>query len=259
MQKAIIFLHIPKTAGQSVHRYLQQFFQPDEVCPARENFQLLPFPTAQLQQFRLFSGHLDWSLLDAVHGPRFAFTILRDPIERLLSFYFFLRTRASRMKKEELLLPQHQGLKAALTLSPDSYFCDAPGHLRQFLDNHYDNFYTYYFAGRTFDARQKLKGAMLRNTAFNEKVLLDLALANMRVLDQVYTTEQLDRLETRIEAELGAAKPQVSLVSTRVNQGEGDFNSRLDKLRAIGATDRTFERLRDFTKLDDAIWKQYSP
>ena len=81
----------------------------------------------------------------------------------------------------------------------------------------------------------------------------------MEILEQLVKEEQLDRLETRIEAELGAAKPPVSLLSTRVNQGEGDFNSRLDKLRAIGATDRTFERLRDFTKLDDAIWKQYSP
>jgi hypothetical protein len=83
---SVIFLHIPKTAGQSVHGFLHAQFQPEEFCPARENFQLLPIPIERLQKYRLFSGHLDWSLLDAVPEPRFVFTVLRRPIERILSF-----------------------------------------------------------------------------------------------------------------------------------------------------------------------------
>src|ERR1044071_10007863 len=94
-QTRVIFLHIPKTAGQSVHESLRRLFAPEEICPARENFQLLPISIQELRRYRLFSGHLDWCLLDVVPQPRFTFTVLRRPIERIISFYFFLRGRAS--------------------------------------------------------------------------------------------------------------------------------------------------------------------
>lgn len=159
--KAVIFLHIPKTAGQSTHRYLEKLFDPHDVCPARENDKLLTIPAARLQRYRLFSGHLDWSLLDVVPQPRFVFTILREPRERLLSFYFFMRRTAAALPKEQL---GKHAVRAALTLPPDEYFCQ---QVPQGLDAQYDNFYTYYFAGRTFDARRKLKDYMARE--FKEK------------------------------------------------------------------------------------------
>ena len=259
MTKSVIFLHIPKTAGQSVHAHLALFFEPSEICPARENFQLLPISVSQLRRYRLFSGHLDFSLLDAVPSPRFVFTILRQPIERLLSFYFFLRSKAQTLSAEQLRHPQHRGLHAALTLSPDDYFCGGPGHLRQFIDNHYDNFYTYYFAGRTFDARQKLNDVMAREYK-EEKydALLQLAIDNLETLDRVYTIDNIEKLEADLISELGAPKASVSLVSRRVNVGEGDFVSRLRKLRELGATKNTFLRLQEMTALDDKIWSRYS-
>jgi hypothetical protein len=39
MPRAILFLHIPKTAGQSVHAFMQASFTRAEICPARDNEQ----------------------------------------------------------------------------------------------------------------------------------------------------------------------------------------------------------------------------
>jgi hypothetical protein len=253
--KAVIFLHIPKTAGQSTHRYLEKLFDPHDVCPARENDKLLTIPAARLQRYRLFSGHLDWSLLGVVPEPRFVFTILREPRERLVSFYFFMRRKAATLPKEQLELKQ--GMRAALTLTPDEYFCGGPDLLRQFLDGLYDNLYTYYFAGRTFDARRKLKDYMVRE--FKEKSedkLVELALSNMRMLDRVYTIDQLDELERRLRREIGIGETGISI--SHANKGEGDFTSRLSTLRELGATDRTFDRLKQMTRLDDRIWREYA-
>jgi hypothetical protein len=251
----LVFLHVPKTAGQSVHSFLTQFFTADAICPARENFQLLPIPIAKLRDFALFSGHLDWSMLDAVQGPRFAFTVLRNPTDRILSFYFFLRRRAASFNMRELDVPERQGLRAALTLSPDEYFCGGPPILRSFIDNNYDNFYTYYFAGRSFDARAKLKGLTKRSNApLSEKDILSLAIENLKCLDGIYTTETLPRLEADVVRLLNRRDNYKSLAQTRINIGEGDSTSRLAELERLGASRRTFSRIEEMTRLDREIW-----
>lgn len=255
----VIFLHIPKTAGQSVHAFLEGFFPANEVCPARENFQLLPLSIARLKQYRLFSGHLDWSLLDAVNGPRFVFTILREPAERILSFYFFLRNKASKFDAAALKLPEHQGMHAAITMTPDEYFCAGPGLLRNFIDNHYDNFYSYYFAGRTFDSRNKLRGLTKRAHApLTEDALVQLAIDNLKYLDAVYTTDSLDKLEADIQRVLGQDRKGKGLTDLRVNVGKGDFGSRQSELRELGASQRTFDRIREMTRMDEKIWSAFS-
>src|ERR1700722_17141924 len=140
MLDRVIFLHIPKTAGQSVHNYLQRAVGAAKICPARENFQLVGKSILELSRYKVFSGHLDWALLDCVAANAFAFTILREPTDRILSFFFFLRGEALRLTPEQIDLPQNQGKKYLLKLSVDDYFCGGPPFIRSFLDSHFDNF-----------------------------------------------------------------------------------------------------------------------
>jgi hypothetical protein len=254
----IIFLHIPKTAGQGIHSFFETLFRPEEICPARENFQLLPIPLAQLQQYRVFSGHLDWSLLDSMPQPKFVFTVLRRPIERLLSFYFFLRAKGSKLPPNALGLPEHRGMNAALNLPPDEYFSGSAPGLRQFIDDRYDNFYAYYFCGRSFDARHKLRAIMTRqDSSLTESKILETAIQNLHTLDRVYTTDELDRLEADVRARCGISSRGEKLSESQVNKGEGDFNSRLASLRELGATERTYKRLEEMTALDNKIWEVF--
>jgi hypothetical protein len=71
----IVFLHIPKTAGQSVHHYLISNFDEKSIFPARVNEQAIKYTVEEIKKYKIFSGHFDISLLDVVNQPKFVFTI----------------------------------------------------------------------------------------------------------------------------------------------------------------------------------------
>jgi hypothetical protein len=255
-QSRVIFLHLPKTAGQSVHLFLERLFGKTAVAPARVNEQLIRMSITDVRRYRVFSGHLDWALLDCVKEPCFTFTVLRDPIDRILSFYFYLRSEALKLSVEELSSPQRQGLHAALNLSCDEYFTAGKVPLRAFLDNHYDNFYAYFFAGRTYNARQQLFGQKQIDATFTDDKIVEMALSNLALLDGLYPIDRLDLLEKDLRAIAGASAEAPSSQIPRVNRGnDKTSHQRMDDLRKLGATEITFQRLRQMTILDEKIWK----
>lgn len=254
----IVFLHIPKTAGQSVHHFLQALVGADQVAPARVNDQLSLLSIPELRRYRLFSGHLDWALLDCIQPPKFVFTILRNPVDRILSFYFYLRAEAQKLSGEELRRPENQGKQAVLHLSCDDYFTGGKPHIRAFLDNHYDNFYMYYFAGRTYDGRQRLLARQAADRSFTTERILKMALENLALLDGVYTIDHLDFLERDLRFATGFRNERPSLAGLRVNRGAGDPADRLKALEALGATNATFDRIRSMVAQDEEIWKHYN-
>ena len=254
----IIFLHIPKTAGQSVHQFLRNLVGPDSVAPARVNEQLCALSVQDLRSYRLISGHLDWALLDCVQEPKFVFTILRNPVDRILSFYFFLRGEAQKLSDAELRLPENQGKHAVLNLSCDDYFNAGKPHLRIFLDNHYDNFYMYYFAGRTYDARHRLLARRAADKSLTEARILKMAFDNLALLDGVYTIDRLDLLERDVRFATGVHDGPVSLAKLHINRGAGNVGDRMNELRALGPTEATFARIRSMVAQDEEIWKHYS-
>lgn len=252
--RRVFFLHIPKTAGQSVHAALVNAYGADAVCPARVNEQLVRLSVRELNRYRVFSGHLDWSLLDCVRGPRYVFTVLREPRDRILSFYFYLREQAAKLSTEDLNQPHNQGMKAALELSPNDYFCAGPPHLRRFLDDHYDNFYTYYFAGRHYRARQSLAGQLQQKLITREQ-LIDMALDNLGTLDAVFSVDDMPRVFAAIRALSGAAIRGDDEYRVNVNHAVA-AHERAARLKALGAEPRTFARLKQWCAMDDLLWQR---
>jgi Sulfotransferase family len=251
----VVFLHIPKTAGQSVHAGLIQLFGADNVSKVRVNEDLLLLSLEEIKSSRVFSGHFDWAMLDCLPHPRFVFTILREPVERILSFYFFLREDAQRLTEEQLNQPWNQGKKAALKWSCDEYFCSTRPDFRMFINNHYNNFYTYYFAGRTFRGYQDLTTHHAKQKYPDDRIV-DLALKNMSALDGVYAVNDLGGLEYDL-SRIAGRKLNKSLSEIRVNVGGSDPKKRLDTLRNLGATDATFGMLDQMTRLDRQIWQRF--
>ena len=254
----IVFLHIPKTAGQSVHHFLKDVVGDESAAPARVNDQLYRLSISELRRHRLVSGHLDWALLDCVQKPKFVFTILRDPVDRILSFYFFLRAEAQKLSEEELGRPENQGKHAVLHVSCDEYFTGGRPHIRVFLDNHYDNFYMYYFAGRTYDARQRLLARKVADQDFTTERILKMAFDNLDSLDGVYTIDRLDLLERDLRFATGFRDERPSLDGLHINRGSGEPGERMKALEALGATRATFDRIGAMVAQDEEIWKHYS-
>lgn len=108
--KRLIFLHLPKTAGQSCYKLLENCYEASRLCPARENYHLVGKSIHDLQNYDAFYGHLDWSLLDCVGHDAFSFTVLREPKQRIVSFYFFLRRAAQQLTDQELAFDHNRGL-----------------------------------------------------------------------------------------------------------------------------------------------------
>ena len=252
----VVFLHIPKTAGQSVHTALINAFGKESVCPARVNDQLRRMSITELNRYQVFSGHFDWSLLDCIKGPKYVFTILREPIDRIFSFYFYLRDEAEKLTIEQRATPERQGLKAAFELSPRDYFLGSAPHLRRFLDDHYDNFYTYYFAGRHYESRGEMVGLIKRGEISSQQVL-QMAKDNLTLLDDVFTVDNIGAVFSAIRSISG--KELMADERYRVNvNAKVPAEDRKMQLQALGADTATMERLQEYCLLDNELWKLFS-
>lgn len=261
----IKFLHVPKTAGTSVRHFLQMFFLSRHVCPASSNEQFRALPQEQLGSYRLFAGHIDWVDLDQIEGESFTFSILRQPQDRLVSYYFYLRSEGLKLDAVNLAKPERRGMHAALTLSPDDFFCGGgSAEVRKHIDALFDNFYAYYFAERSFDARRRIRVGV----SVSEADLLARADRNLDRLDGLYSIGNLTLLQQDVIAACGrqgfgrwgALRSRLSpLRDMKLNTGAGSYASRIADLKSLGATHRTFDRIEEMTRLDDVIWKRLAP
>jgi hypothetical protein len=109
----VIFLHIPKTGGTTLHKILEQNHKRKQILtfdgshhPAQiERFAKLP--ERRRARYRLIKGHLQFGFHRLVPGDSTYVTFLREPIARALSFYSHARTRSDhylyRLLKNEKL------------------------------------------------------------------------------------------------------------------------------------------------------------
>lgn len=95
--RRILFHHIPKTAGKCVNAALKFRYDPDKLFHIngaraelfQEGFRGLP---AERQlEFECVMGHGAHELRDLVHPEMFCATLLRDPVERVVSLYHYIR------------------------------------------------------------------------------------------------------------------------------------------------------------------------
>jgi hypothetical protein len=88
-QENILFLHIPKTAGTSLKRYLSHRF-------AAKQCLLDPTPQAlreaHLDDYALVAGHFDSDVAGRYRSPPLVVTSLRNPVDRAISAYNYQRT-----------------------------------------------------------------------------------------------------------------------------------------------------------------------
>lgn len=86
----LVFLHIPKCGGTTLHAALAQHFNPEQTCPERFNG-LRARRLEELAAFSFFSGHFDLESCQALFGRDVRIvTLLREPRARLISLYYFL-------------------------------------------------------------------------------------------------------------------------------------------------------------------------
>lgn len=93
----VIFLHIPKTAGTSLQALIRQQFRPglvfetDPSDPRKTMREFPGLPESDREKYRVILGHLWFGLHRAIPRPSTYITVLRHPVERIISHYYYVK------------------------------------------------------------------------------------------------------------------------------------------------------------------------
>lgn len=87
----IVFVHIPKTAGTSFRTALCRGFAEDKVSPAFAASAITEDDRTRLAAYRVVSGHISMTDVQRCFPQARLLTILRDPVDRCLSWYYYAR------------------------------------------------------------------------------------------------------------------------------------------------------------------------
>lgn len=238
----IVFLHIPKTAGQTIHNELCRIVGDKNVSPIRVHTQAETGPQMP-KGFHLYSGHLDWLEISQFKNP-FVFSVLRDPRERIASFYFYLCSKAKTLSREALSAPQNIGLFRASRCSAAEYFFGGDPTWQRFILDHYDNFYCNYFASQKMRGRFEL-------AHFTPKDRMAQALENSAKLSRIYPLSELPALEADIHAYTGHCP---AIACSYVNEGAMPRGqARWPKLLQLLERDQDIAQLSAFADADDEL------
>ncbi len=97
MKNKLIFLHIPKTAGTTFHNILDKQFLPENVFTiqviddTRLNIdEFISLPKSAREKVYLLKGHMSFGLHKYMVGETKYITFLREPRERIISFYYYV-------------------------------------------------------------------------------------------------------------------------------------------------------------------------
>jgi hypothetical protein len=130
--RALIFLHIPKTAGTTLNRIIEWQYNPLSIFtmdPYRIRAtpeRLKELPEARRRGLRMVRGHFYYGIHEFLPQGATYITMLREPVARFLSAYYFLQRRPlhpmhRKVKSEKIgvedfirLTPHRQNLQCSL-------------------------------------------------------------------------------------------------------------------------------------------------
>jgi hypothetical protein len=121
--EALIFLHLPKCAGTTLNRIIEWEYHPlrvfsiDPVLFLWSFKKLNRWPSERLARMQVFKGHMPFGIHHRLPQSSTYVTFLRDPVERVISAYYFARNY--------LLHPKHHWI-SKLTL--EEYVRVSPNH-----------------------------------------------------------------------------------------------------------------------------------
>jgi len=95
--EAIIFLHVPKSAGTTLNRLIEweyplfEMYSIDPVFFRWSWAHLQRLSEKRLKRTRVFKGHMLFGLHQILPQPATYITVLREPVDRVVSAFYFMR------------------------------------------------------------------------------------------------------------------------------------------------------------------------
>ncbi len=119
--RALIFVHLPKCGGTTLNRLIEWEYPPTRIFSVDPSFfrwsyrRLLKWPPHRLARMMVFQGHMPFGLHTRLPQPATYITVLRDPIDRGISEYYYALSR--------VVHPEHRKMKQ---LSLEEYIQATP-------------------------------------------------------------------------------------------------------------------------------------
>ena len=95
--EAVIFLHLPKAAGTTLNRLIEWEYPLFEIYSIDPVFfrwswaHLQRLSEKRLKRTRVFKGHMLFGLHEILPQPATYITVLREPVDRVVSAFYFMR------------------------------------------------------------------------------------------------------------------------------------------------------------------------
>ena len=116
-----LFVHVPKAAGTSFAAALANCLGKDALSPPFLASRLSGQDVSRLDRYRAIAGHI--SIDDtAPFQNRYLFTILRNPIDRCLSWYYFAHHQSAPAQSPEVLAAQQCTIRDFFRLDRGTIF-----------------------------------------------------------------------------------------------------------------------------------------
>jgi hypothetical protein len=94
MKPLLIFMHLPKTGGSTLAQIIERQYGSRSVLPLYKSTsgeELASLPQDWMADIQAITGHFHFGVHELLSTPSIYITMLRDPLERVISHYYYVR------------------------------------------------------------------------------------------------------------------------------------------------------------------------
>lgn len=136
--RPLIFLHVPKAAGSTMQEIVVRHYKGGKgyrFTGAPERLRAFAeMPEAERASYDVMTGHVPFGVHRHVPGPCTYMTMLRDPVDRIVSHYYFVLSRPDHylhamVRERAMTLRDYVEQRASIELDNDQtrYFLEPTG------------------------------------------------------------------------------------------------------------------------------------